>query len=295
MPEHFYDPVGQCIYCGAVELPANARCFSDEHIIPLSLGGTLVLRQASCEACQKIINRQIETPVASQEWGRLRAKRDFPTRHKRERALQKRTPVRASATDGSTLRIPLHDHSTPVLLYKFSEARILCGLPRETDSLRWTADVLVSHDEEMAMQRKYPQWNRTHKIRAQPYAFARLLAKIAHGYAVAEYGFSKLGAFTPLATAIILGHSDDYFYTVGGSWDILPGVPGGDHITDISVRLVSPERALLIVYIRLFSQITTPLHHVVVGEINLRDPQHCRVFEQHRTSGNLMLRQPETR
>jgi HNH endonuclease len=39
---------GRCIYCGAI------RGLKDEHIVPLSLGGTAVIEKASCGDCEKI-------------------------------------------------------------------------------------------------------------------------------------------------------------------------------------------------------------------------------------------------
>jgi hypothetical protein len=39
---------GRCIYCGAT------RDLKDEHIVPLSLGGTAVIEKASCSNCEKI-------------------------------------------------------------------------------------------------------------------------------------------------------------------------------------------------------------------------------------------------
>lgn len=39
---------GRCIYCGA------PRDLKDEHIVPLSLGGTAVIEKASCSNCEKI-------------------------------------------------------------------------------------------------------------------------------------------------------------------------------------------------------------------------------------------------
>ena len=117
MANHIYPPVGRCIYCGATEPPADIGRFTDEHIIPLAMGGNLILPQASCKQCEKIINREIETPVCSQEWGLLRAKRNFPTRNKKKRKAKTHQKVRR--IDGSTMRIPLADLSTPVCLYKF--------------------------------------------------------------------------------------------------------------------------------------------------------------------------------
>ena len=87
---------------------------------------------------------------------------------------------------------------------------------------------------------------------------------------------------------IILGESDDYFYTVGGTWDIEPVVPNGNHITNIRIKFSGPHRALVIVDIRLFSATETPSYHVVVGLIDLKNPKHARAFEKHRLEGKLI-------
>ena len=183
--------------------------------------------------------------------------------------------------------IPIGHHSTPVPLYKFGEARILAGLPPGLgDDKRWTVVMLTSNEEEMAMQQRFPEWNRVHSVRMMPHRFARLIAKIGHGYATAELG---IGSFTPLTTELILGRSADYYYYVGGSWDIDPPIPGGDHITKISLRFTSSQAAWVVVDIRLFSGTETPSYHVVVGEIDLTNPEHFRALEQHRLNGKLVL------
>jgi hypothetical protein len=285
MPNHYYPPVGKCIYCSETELLAGISRFGDEHVIPLSMGGNLVLREASCRKCEKIINQQIETPVTSQEWGYFRTKRDFPTRSRKNRKTHKEL----RRVDGSLLRVPIKDYSAPVIMYKFGEARILSGLAPGTDNLRWTVVMLADHEAEMEMQRKFPDWDKRHTIKAQPHEFARFLAKIAHGYATAELG---MGTFSPHTLDIILGRSDDYYNLVGGSWDIVPAVPGGDHVTNISFKFVSPERAFVILDIRLFSQAATPNYHVVVGEIDLKNPDHFRSFEKRRLGGQLLIGSP---
>lgn len=286
MADVSYPAVGRCIYCGANEPPPGARRFTDEHIIPLALGGNLILKQASCTDCAAIINREIETPVLFKEWGYLRIKRNFPSRSKNKRRATRREYVTLTRLDGRPMQIPVTDYSCPVPLYKFKQARILSGLPRGDDNFHWTMEMLSSPDEEVEMQRKFPEWNRRHSILMRPYQFARLLAKIAFSYAVAEYG---LAAFTPLVADIIRGRSDDYFYSVGGELDIKAAIPGGDHVTDIKIIFRNPRRALLIVDVRLFSQIRTPAYHVVVGEIDLDNPLHGAAFERHRTQGKLEM------
>lgn len=285
MADHLYPPVRRCIYCGETKLPASEGRFTDEHVIPLALGGNLVLQEASCKRCAKIINREIETPVLDHEWGNLRAKRDFPTRNKQRRKRKKLAAISVTTTDGSPLSIPLAEHSTPTVMYKFGEARILSGLGPGIDDLRWTPTIITSHDEEVEMQRRFPKWDKLHRLKMQPYPFARLLAKIAHSYVVAEYGI----AFTPFVLDIILGRSTDYFLTVGGSWDIQPAVPGGDHVINISMRVMKPAYILILGEIRLFSQIESPSYHVVVGEIDLKNPDHVAAFEKHRLAGKVMI------
>jgi hypothetical protein len=43
-----YDGFGRCIYCAATGI------LNDEHIVPLSLGGKAVIKDASCGDCEKI-------------------------------------------------------------------------------------------------------------------------------------------------------------------------------------------------------------------------------------------------
>jgi len=182
------------------------------------------------------------------------------------------------------MKVPVADYPSPVPLYKFGEPRILTGLPFGTDHLRWTMEILGDRDSEMEMRRRHPEWNGHHVLRAQPYPFARLLAKIAYGYVVAEWG---LAGFNPLGLDIILGRSDDYFYTVGGSWDIAEPIPGGDHITDIVLQVLSPKVLQIRVNIRLFSRVRMPSYTVVVGNIDLQNPQHLITLAKQRADGKV--------
>lgn len=279
---HFYPPVGRCIYCGATTLPAGVERFGDEHIIPLALGGNLILQEAACRKCEKIINEEVESPVLLKEWVFLRIKRNFPTRGK---SKKRPTHVTLNSRDGGTLDILIQDYSAPVPAYKFIPPRILSGAPRTDNNKHWTMDILSDHDSEVQMRSKYPQWDGIHSLVPQPFRFARLLAKIAYCRAVAEYG---IDGFTPLALDVILGRSDDYFLTVGGSLEVEPAIPGGDHVLNLSLLFRSPRLAHLIIDVRLFSQIVSPAYRVVVGEINLDNPVHTRVLNEHQGGGKLI-------
>src|SRR5271157_403593 len=68
---------GACIYCGATGVR-----LTDEHIVPLSLGGAHILEAASCDNCAKITTR-FENDVARGLWGDARIAYNAPTRHKK--------------------------------------------------------------------------------------------------------------------------------------------------------------------------------------------------------------------
>lgn len=148
--------------------------------------------------------------------------------------------------------------------------------------------MLSAHQDEVDMQRKFPRWNKTHTIKIRAITFARLLAKIAYGYAVAEYGLSTTTAFTPLGLDLILGRSDDGFYTVGGDSIIPPQEGAGPpHTLGLLLLSVSLSRLLLVVEIRLFRQSSTPVYRVIVGEILLNNPEHVAMYKKHRAHGKI--------
>jgi hypothetical protein len=64
-------------------------------------------------------------------------------------------------------------------------------------------------------------------------------------------------------------------------------IPGGDHVTNISIRGTGPDTGYALVEIRLFSQIVMPLYWVVVGHVDLKNPEHIRAFEKHRLDGKI--------
>jgi hypothetical protein len=56
-------PKGHCIYCGATQYrEKDDRKLGDEHAIAEGLGGTLVLEQAACECCERLVDR-FEQPI----------------------------------------------------------------------------------------------------------------------------------------------------------------------------------------------------------------------------------------
>ena len=146
------------------------------------------------------------------------------------------------------------------------------------------------HNQEMEMQRKFPRWNKRHSILVRPEPFARMLAKIAYSYAIAEYGLSTTESFTPVGTDLILGRSDDILYTVGGKGNATPrkDAKQGAHAIDLEILFTGLGQAFLIVNIHLFANSGTPAYYVVAGQIRLDNPLHVAMFKKHRLDGKIV-------
>lgn len=105
---HCYEPVGECIYCG------DKSALGDEHIIPFGLGDTLILPDASCQACADITSR-IERKVLRGFMHEARVVGSFPTRRKKERSKSVKTTL--IHTDDATIEqeLPVNKCQVPTL------------------------------------------------------------------------------------------------------------------------------------------------------------------------------------
>ncbi|MGE0742901.1 MAG: HNH endonuclease [Hyphomonadaceae bacterium] len=71
-------PVDRCIYCLATD------ALTDEHIIPVSLGGLLILPKASCPRCQ-VVTTRFEQAVARHMYWPLRLRLGIEGSRKRKK------------------------------------------------------------------------------------------------------------------------------------------------------------------------------------------------------------------
>lgn len=95
--------------------------------------------------------------------------------------------------------------------------------------------------------------------RVNPGAIARMLAKIAHGYAISELGFD---AFEWVVTPCIRLKEEAHMNWIGGSAEVAPPTP---HLHTIRWRIERADRPLVVVDIRLFCFIGAPSYEIVVG------------------------------
>jgi hypothetical protein len=110
-----------------------------------------------------------------------------------------------------------------------------------------------------------------------------LLAKIGHSYAVAE--LRSVGAFEPHCLDIILGRATNYAYVVGGSLE-LKSAPDStsDHYLGLGLIKQTGLPTLLMATIRLFQQMGSPHHHVIVGRVKTQE--QIRIVEEYFGDGS---------
>jgi hypothetical protein len=96
-----------------------------------------------------------------------------------------------------------------------------------------------------------------------PEVFCRMLARIAHAYAVAEFGY---GNFRPYLRKLIRGRNHTPTFWVGGHWEIPPPEAGVLHFI-AKEEVQKGNQRLVVVRLRLFAFFGTPMYQIVVGEL----------------------------
>jgi len=245
---------GACIYCRA-----RGVKLTDEHVIPLSLGGQHILEGASCRSCADITTK-FERDVARDMWGDARISYNVQSRRKKKR---KTNIVLADPADSARrVKVPYSEYPAAMVFYKMGRAGLLEGLPDTVDvSNRWQFVAVTDDVKAKAFPQKFGV-PLTAKFRHMPESFARLLAKIGYCHLLTVL---DPGDFRPICLPYIMGDRKNPSYVVGGAFEIAEPETVGYRLS--TVGFGSPERMMLVAEIRLFANTFTPIYHVVVGDV----------------------------
>jgi HNH endonuclease len=218
-------PVGRCIYC------RREKKLSDEHIVPLSLGGAWILPKASCGHCCNETHA-FEGKVAGGMLKAFRTRYGLPSRKGHPKTL----PIHF-APDGGTIQtehVAPAEHPAPVVLLKMRRAGILLGVPAGIQRSALFKPEVWTYSPDIQKRTLAKGWGVIkNAARYDGLAFCRTLAKIGHAWAVAHHG---LDSFTPLALDLILGRTTDVEFIVGGA--IEERTPRTDTLHELSSGLV---------------------------------------------------------
>lgn len=270
-PLREYAPIGHCIYCGSKLYGRKDRQnLGDEHIIPEGLDGKLLLPKASCGACEGVINKS-EQFCQKQMLGAFRYQMNLGTKRRKERP--KALPVYSTGSlRKAVAEIPVEEYPLFLMLPLFPPPEMIEEHPLRKSNLEtmhpyqspaWDTGkmALQNHGPSEIVARLDGKDYTVPSGRTDVLRFARMLAKIAHSYATAEFGPQ---GFEPLLTGFIRHQAIDFHPSklVGGKPDV--PVPSARHSLIIERRCIH-GREFIVVSIRLFGDLGWPEYTCVVG------------------------------
>jgi hypothetical protein len=246
---------GACIYCGTT----NEK-LTDEHIVPLSLGGVHIIREASCSNCAKITSR-FEGNIAQGLWGDARTAFNAPTRHLKKRKSVISTSISQEAKE---IEIPSNEYPAGFVFYRMSISGILQGLPENQDiSAFWTMSMIDDDKRRESFFKKHGSYP-TLKFKHLPKDFGRMLIKIGYGHILS---FLEPEDFNPLCLPYILGEKQNVSYLVGEQTKNFTPISDLGYSLHSKGFVISENRLLLIAIIRLYANTHSPEYEVVVGDV----------------------------
>jgi hypothetical protein len=263
---------GKCIYCKKSDV-----ALSEEHIIPYGLNGNQVLLDASCGDCSKITSA-FEGDVLGRAFLLPRLGFKMRTRHGKNKDKGIKVSLEQNSNT-SFIEIPAEDCPILFMMPIFMPPEILDNRPRQP-GIQNTGSFYSNEIRGIPKEKlreKYGPGKIGINISYNPNSFARMLAKIAYGFAVAHFGVDDIEDLGIVSS--IKGETDDISKWVGcvndekftpnnvlHSWQLK---------IESSYQIDEPKenvKGRLLYKICLFSLFGTPEYTIFVGNIrNLAD------------------------
>lgn len=263
LPKHSplsYSPVNECVYCGA------KSDLTDEHVVPLGLGGRHVLPLSSCRACAAQTSA-FEGTCLRTMFGPLRMLYDMPSRRKSERPETMPLKVKRGATDEWTfIEVPRSKYPFLVLFPIFPPpTRLTHALTEEqgaTAKKFWIRGASESegfqdHLELLCQELDVHAVMPTAEARVEE--FCQMVAKIAHSHASAVIGVTN---FTSELTPMIRTRDFSSRSQLIGTLAKEARASSALH----ELELVHGPGRLVSVRLRLLAVMGTPTYLIHVGE-----------------------------
>jgi hypothetical protein len=249
-----YPLVGRCIYCGSTE------DLTREHVIPRALSGTVTLLKASCRSCADITG-EVERIVTRGPWYGLRlVHRLHITDTNRIPKTFPLTLVKEGREE--VVQLPLNEYPVLVLMPDYPLPESMTGVPHERGiKLNGYSTLSYGPPPQDVIKRFGAERGRiTQKHQFVP--IARMLAKIALAFAVAEIGLDRFEQV--FVRDLILGNIEDLGRWVGMRDRQPPTV--ANHLHQLSIEFF-PDQRIVAVNVRLVASAPTPAYVVIVGTL----------------------------
>lgn len=258
---------GKCIYCKRADVK-----LSEEHIIPYGLNGNQVLLNASCEDCSRVTSA-VELDILRHTFLLPRKVFQMRSRHNQKNELS----AKLELNDGTIQYINIPKDDAPIMfaLPIFLPPSFLDNRPFQP-GIQGTGEFQINEIRGIAkekIRKKHGGPGRvSFDIAYNPNNFARMIAKIAYGFAVAHFGLDDIEDLGIVSA--IKGETDDIGKWVGcvenekfapntvlHSWQLQ---------IEASYEIGAPKdtvKGALNYKISLFSLFGTPEYTVFVGNI----------------------------
>lgn len=257
-----FDPppiIGRCIYCFS-----DQGKLQDEHVIPYGLNGTWELVDASCGDCADITSK-FERDVLRKAFLAPRAVLGF--RSYRKSRMPTHLPLMLDRGNGSeTLQVPADDHPGIAVLPKFPPPAWLNNRSTKRGiDLIGGDPVHFGAIDPLSLVKKYRGSKLTVEVGYEPTSFARMVAKIAYGYAVAAFGLPAVRNSYLLPS--ILGTADDIGTWVGSTEGYMAELnpkPEGRVTHMVRTDTLNGD---IVAYVRLFAWAVPSEYLVVIAPV----------------------------
>lgn len=254
---HKFAPLERCLYCGSVaEL-------TSEHLVPYGLGGNIELPASSCKICA-VKTSKFERDVLRGPMCHVRILLDIQSRRKHRNAPGR--PQVQVSTDLEDVCKELPVEESPIVLH--FPVFVIPGYFRPEAYVRGVEiKGVITYSfgpsiEAVLVDRSARSIEFSAEV--QPFhSFARLVAKIAYGMAVATGAIKLIKAPSPIVGAI-LGDRDEIGKWVGTLTEPTRAWPGQLHRVAV---MPDVSKGLLMAEVQLFSETDTPRYGVIVGEL----------------------------
>jgi len=257
--------IGRCIYCGK-----QKEKLTDEHVIPYALGGSVVLKNASCENCRDITSRHEANPL-SKHWAEVRAFLKYPSRKRKFDEETFKLDVVLNNGEETTLSLKREEilGVTQFLEYSLPGFFLKDGL--------YKSGVTVVGISTYGFGINIKEFAYKHNIKSFQYNyeyknnnFECMVARIAYCFAVQCFGpdcFKER-----LVLPAILGQKDDIGYWFGGDplGLIVPLIGCKQSVNAMSIGIYQKKNSndrYVIVRLKFFANTNTPEYIVVAGSL----------------------------
>ncbi len=246
--------VGRCIYCGSTEN------LSKEHIVPYGLNGELLLLKASCQSCQEITS-VFEGHVLRQQFLLARSVLKLPTYNPENRPTEF---TFEGEKDGQkvTITLPVDECPSFFMMLHLKKPAYIADYDYEKGTNVIGTSLHVRNPE--LIREKLGIDTLSFTTTFEGTSFERMLAKIAYGMVVLQYGPDVLEECYVLPCILEEGQKNDVGKWVGSGRDI-DELPRNREPYIITIR--QKENGEVYVFIRLFAGFNTPEYLVIVGRL----------------------------